>query len=423
VFNTQNRITGASYDAAGNQVVVNGDTAVYDAENRQVSLTEPPSLGGGTENYWYDGLGQRVEKSGPGGTTMYVYDALQRLVAEYGTNGPTSPCTTCYLAWDHLGTVRLVTDQNADVIARHDYLPFGEEIGAGIAARNGLWGPQRDTISPKFTGKERDQESGLDFFQARYYGSALGRFTSPDAPLVDQFEENPQSWNLYSYVRNNPLRNVDPTGNACVYSGSGDLNDSSNYSDDNSGGQSCSDAFSPQQNSQPSATVYGQGGNQLEAFGLNLGFAFSNIANSYFSFIAPNSQLLSQTPTNREFTGQLATGVAIAGTALIGPEGEAAQTPRAIKVSWGRLLHVLALHTGGVANKSFFGDAAEIASLIKAAESVTAVPSVGGRFVRTLDAGRTVGTDITTGQPTSVYTVVTDSNGELVTAFPGSPRR
>jgi YD repeat-containing protein len=162
VFNTQNRITGTSYDAAGNQVVVNGDTAVYDAETRQVSLTEPPSLGGGTENYWYDGLGQRVEKSGPGGTTMYVYDALQRLVAEYGTNGPTSPCTTCYLAWDHLGTVRLVTDQNADVIARHDYLPFGEEIGAGIAARNGLWGPQRDTIDRKFTGKERDAETGLD---------------------------------------------------------------------------------------------------------------------------------------------------------------------------------------------------------------------------------------------------------------------
>jgi hypothetical protein len=101
------------------------------------------------------------------------------------------------------------------------------------------------------------------------------------------------------------------------------VTDSSNYSNDNSGGQSCSDAFSPQQNSQPSATVYGQGGNQLVAFGLNVGFALSNIANSYFSFIAPSSQLLSQTPTNREFTGQLATAVAFAGTALIGPEGEA----------------------------------------------------------------------------------------------------
>jgi RHS repeat-associated protein len=115
-----------------------------------------------------------------------------------------------------LGTVRLVTDQNADVIARHDYLPFGEEIGAGIAARNGLWGPQRDTIDQKFTGQIRDGETGLDFFGARYYGGALGRFTSPDDPLNDQSAQDPQSWNLYSYVRNNPLANIDPSGEDCI---------------------------------------------------------------------------------------------------------------------------------------------------------------------------------------------------------------
>jgi RHS repeat-associated protein len=64
----------------------------------------------------------------------------------------------------------------------------------------------------KFTGKERDSESGLAYFGARYYGSALGRFTSPDS-LVDQHPANPQSWNLYAYVRNNPLAAIDPTGN------------------------------------------------------------------------------------------------------------------------------------------------------------------------------------------------------------------
>jgi len=52
-------------------------------------------------------------------------------------------------------------------------------------------------------------------FQGRYYGSALGRFTSPDDGS-DQVAANPQSWNLYSYVRNNPLTNVDPTGNDCI---------------------------------------------------------------------------------------------------------------------------------------------------------------------------------------------------------------
>ena len=68
------------------------------------------------------------------------------------------------------------------------------------------------------TGKERDLETGLDYFGARYMSSAQGRFTSPDAPFADQKPEDPQSWNLYGYVRNNPLRYTDPTGR-CLYPG------------------------------------------------------------------------------------------------------------------------------------------------------------------------------------------------------------
>jgi RHS repeat-associated protein len=71
-------------------------------------------------------------------------------------------------------------------------------------------------MSMQFTGKERDSESGLDYFGARYYGSALGRFSSPDAPLVGQEASDPQSWNLYSYVRNNPGARVDPDGLDCI---------------------------------------------------------------------------------------------------------------------------------------------------------------------------------------------------------------
>jgi RHS repeat-associated protein len=67
------------------------------------------------------------------------------------------------------------------------------------------------------TAKERDAETGLDYFGARYLASAQGRFTSPDEPLIGQDEQNPQSWNLYSYVQNNPLVNVDPWGHDCVY--------------------------------------------------------------------------------------------------------------------------------------------------------------------------------------------------------------
>jgi|SRR5579884_3284317 len=64
----------------------------------------------------------------------------------------------------------------------------------------------------QFTGKERDTETGLDFFGPRYLSSAQGRFTSPDEPFIWADPENPQSWNLYAYGLNNPLVYSDPTG-------------------------------------------------------------------------------------------------------------------------------------------------------------------------------------------------------------------
>ena len=80
------------------------------------------------------------------------------------------------------------------------------------------------SCSGRFTGKERDSESGLDYFGARYYGSALGRFTSPDwsakpepVPYADL--SNPQSLNQYIYVLNNPLAHPDADGHCCDFSG------------------------------------------------------------------------------------------------------------------------------------------------------------------------------------------------------------
>lgn len=75
----------------------------------------------------------------------------------------------------------------------------------------------------KFTGKERDSETGLDYFGARYYGSNMGRFTSPDKPFADQHVYDPQSWNLYSYTRNNPifLVSLRPSNNQSLLTSNG----------------------------------------------------------------------------------------------------------------------------------------------------------------------------------------------------------
>jgi RHS repeat-associated protein len=67
------------------------------------------------------------------------------------------------------------------------------------------------------SGKERDAETGLDYFGARYMSSTQGRWTSPDKPFADQHREDPQSWNLYGYVRNNPLNKVDLTGTDALW--------------------------------------------------------------------------------------------------------------------------------------------------------------------------------------------------------------
>src|SRR5262249_20807901 len=88
------------------------------------------------------------------------------------------------------------------------YLPYGEE-----------YNPEIGTEHYKFTGKERDSETGLDYFGARYYGSPMGRFLTPDwsagpATVPHAHLGNPQTLNLYSYVDNNPINGIDPDGHA-----------------------------------------------------------------------------------------------------------------------------------------------------------------------------------------------------------------
>ena len=184
----------------------------YDGENRQVTA----NINGATSTYSYDGEGRRIRKASGFTTTIYVYDAFGKLAAEYANQTPASG--TQYVHVDHLGSTRLVRDANGTPVTGgcHDYLPFGQEIVAGINGRGSCF-PSAPSAGIEFTGKERDGETGLDFFGARDLSAAQGRFTSPDQPLIDQEPSDPQSWNLYSYVRNNPLVNIDPTGQDCVY--------------------------------------------------------------------------------------------------------------------------------------------------------------------------------------------------------------
>jgi RHS repeat-associated protein len=105
---------------------------------------------------------------------------------------------------DQVGSTRIVTQANGAVCFDQDYFPYGQEVYTSTQSC-----PQ----SYKFTGYERDAETGLDYAFARYYNARLGRFMSGD-PLAGDVGD-PQSLNRYAYARNNPINFIDPTGLQC----------------------------------------------------------------------------------------------------------------------------------------------------------------------------------------------------------------
>jgi RHS repeat-associated protein len=213
--------TGAvQYDCAGNQTSVwlggsSYRTFTYDAEGRVLTATVP---GMSAISYAYDGNGARVQKTVGSMTTTYIYDAQGQLAEQIG--GPTNPYagTTTYLTSDALGSIRAVTNGAATVLARYDYAPFGEELNSGMDGRSSPFLSNQypmassDGTELKFIGEMRDVESGLDWFESRYYSFSQGRFTGSDEPLAGSYSDNPQSWHLISYGLNNPLAFVDPSG-------------------------------------------------------------------------------------------------------------------------------------------------------------------------------------------------------------------
>lgn len=118
-----------------------------------------------------------------------------------------------WIVTDQLGTPRMIFDESGGFakVSRHDYLPFGEELFAGgRTTTNGY--TNNDGERERFTGYERDNESGLDYAHARYFANTQGRFTSPDPLMASGHLTQPQSWNRYSYVSNNPINETDPSG-------------------------------------------------------------------------------------------------------------------------------------------------------------------------------------------------------------------
>jgi RHS repeat-associated protein len=204
---------GYNYDSEGN-LTGNPENQLfqYDANNRQIRVTNPVSQN--AADYFYDGNGQRVRKIVNQEQTVFVYDAFGKMVAEYSTaidNARTK--ATSYLTNDSLGSPRIVTDGGGNVISRHDYMPFGEEIAANVGGRMTAQGYQvNDGVRQQFTGYERDSESGLDFAQARYFSSKHGRFTSVDPLTASASMKNPQTFNRYSYALNSPYKFTDPLG-------------------------------------------------------------------------------------------------------------------------------------------------------------------------------------------------------------------
>ena len=211
---TNRLLGGAAYDGAGNLTLDwGGRRFKYDGDNRMVSFDTTGLNTDGT--YHYDGEGRRVKRVVGGVTTTYLYNAGGQLVAEYATSGTPLPGIR-YLTPDHLGSTRVVTQavvsgSDGGVVSRHDYLPFGEEIGS-LGGRTAALKYSASGTAQKFTGKERDNESRLDYFNARYFSGAGGRFTSVDPENAGADPADPQSWNGYAYARNNPLLYVDPLG-------------------------------------------------------------------------------------------------------------------------------------------------------------------------------------------------------------------
>jgi len=200
--------TSFAYDANGNLTYDGVNTYTYDRENQLVSCA---TGGGASISYRYDAFHRLVEKEVDGSVTRYIYDGLtviaetdgsDTIIARY-VHGPgmdepvtmTRGGTTYYYHADRLGSVVNLTNAAGDVVESYLYDAFGQPASVSSVGNPYL-----------FAGAMYDEDTGLYNRRMRYYSPALGRFMQPD-PIGFWADAN-----LYRYVKNNPLRFVDPLG-------------------------------------------------------------------------------------------------------------------------------------------------------------------------------------------------------------------
>ena len=206
-----------TYDANGNmtQRVENGETyaQTFDAENRLISVTVDYE----TTEFVYDGDGTLIKKINDDGSyTIYIGGVYEidkssggtttRTVTYYPGGAMRIDSTLYYVLKDHLGSASVVTDSSGNIVGEQRYYPFGEtRLSTGSIYTDKL-----------FTGQRQMAGLGIYHYGARFYSSKIGRFLSADTIVPNPL--NPQDLNRFSYVRNNPLRYIDPSGNMpCDY--------------------------------------------------------------------------------------------------------------------------------------------------------------------------------------------------------------
>jgi len=212
VYDLENRIACVGVDINGN-CTTNSTYYFYDPQGQRVGKQQYDTL----EDYVYEPQGNIISVHNGSANLLRseLYSPDGRHVATWTPN-PNGQYWDPYppgLFWNHadwLGTERVRTDINGNLAETCTDTPYGMNLNCVDITVPADTGPMH------FTGKQRDAETGLDYFGARYNASNLGRFMTPDEVLADQHPSSPQSWNLYSYTRNNPLRFVDDDGQKVI---------------------------------------------------------------------------------------------------------------------------------------------------------------------------------------------------------------